>query len=325
MIGIRAEKKLRIAALLDGRPGHEKQTRGILYALQQKCPVEIIELKVGRLALLAEVMQTGRLFLPGSIDSAADWPIGKIDLVLGTGSRTHLPMLCYKKKHAVPVLTCMAPPRYLRHRFDLCFIPEHDGVAAGNNVMLTVGAPNCSINKNVHHAGCGLIVLGGVDDKSHHWPSRQMVAMIEKIVSIDRDTSWTIASSPRTPPDTVALIPELLPRYDNIAFFDYKDTPPGWIEEQYDRSSVVWVSADSISMVYEALSAGCRVGILPVQWRRKNGKFSRNQQILLDKELVTPFDAWQQGEIALREPKELNEAQRCAEEIVQRWWPENLP
>ena len=316
--------KLRVVAVLDGRPGHEKQTMGILYALQRSCPVEIIPFKVRRLSLLDEVVETCRLFLPGAIGRVPDWQVGKVDLVLGTGSRTHLPMLSYKKKYAVPVVTCMSPPLYLRHRFDLCLVPEHDGVPASNNILLTVGAPNCSANKGKHQDGRGLILIGGVDDNSHRWDSRQIAAMVEKIVSTEVDTLWTVSSSPRTPQETVALITALLSRYDNIRFFDYKDTPPGWIEEQYDTNSIVWVTADSISMVYEAISAGCRVGIMPVQWRHLNGKFSRNEQLLVQKNLVTHFAAWQQDKTALVGPQELNEAQRCAEWILQRWWPENL-
>ncbi len=311
--------------MLDGRPGHEKQTMGILAALQRSCRIEIIPIKVGRLSLLDEVVQTCRLFIPGSTGSTPAWGVGKIDLVLGTGSRTHLPMLAYKKKHRVPVVTCMSPPVHLRHRFDLCLVPEHDNVAAGCNILLTVGAPNCSINKGEHQDGRGLILLGGVDDNSHYWDSRQVAAMVEKIVGTEADTIWTVSSSPRTPQETVALITALLPQHDNIRFFDYKDTPAGWIEEQYDKSSIVWVTADSISMVYEAISAGCRVGILPVQWRHTSGKFSRNERVLVERKLVTSFAAWQEDKTTLMEPKELNEAQRCADWILQRWWPGNLP
>ena len=310
--------------MLDGRPGHEKQTMGILFALQQRCPIDIIPQKVSRFSLMDEVMQTCRLFLPGATCGAPDWPDGKVDLVLGTGSRTHLPMLLYKKKYASPVVICMSPPVHLRHLFDLCLVPEHDGVSASNNILLTVGAPNCSIDKGVHQDKCGLILLGGVDDNSHRWDSRQIATMVKEIVAAEADKIWTVSSSPRTPQETVAFITALLPLYANIRFFDYKDTPAGWIERQYDRSSIVWVTADSISMVYEAISAGCRVGIMPVVWRRTTGKFSRNERLLVERKLVTPFAAWQQDTTALAGPKELNEAQRCATWILERWWPENL-
>ena len=80
-----------------------------------------------------------------------------------------------------------------------------------------------------------------------------------------------------------------------LDFFDYRNTPPGWIEKQYDKNNVVWVTADSISMIYEAITAGCTVGILPMRWLRENSKFKRNENVLLEKSLVTPFTAWEQG------------------------------
>ncbi|TKB27625.1 hypothetical protein FCL47_05695 [Desulfopila sp. IMCC35006] len=318
------KKELRVVALLDGRPGHEKQTMGIIHALQQRCSVEIVSIKVGRLALLDEALQTIRLLLPGSVGGADDPRIAEADLLIGTGSRTHLPVLFYKKKYAIPAVTCMTPPWYLQHRFDLCFVPEHDGKREGGNIALTVGAPNASIDKREHQAECGLILLGGVDTKSHRWESRQIVEMVEKIVSTDTGKIWTVSSSPRTPHETVALISALSETYDNIHFFDYRDTPPGWIEKQYDKNSVVWVTADSISMIYEAITAGCRVGIFPMQWLRENSKFRRNELLLINKKLVTPFATWEEGKMNQGDGQNLNEAQRCAERILAKWWPENL-
>ena len=94
--------------------------------------------------------------------------------------------------------------------------------------MLTAGAPNCSVRiKENTRTECGLILLGGVDTKSHYWDSRQVMQMVEKIVKTDYQMTWTISSSPRTPQDTVAMIKQLTDKYDNIHFFNYRNTPPG--------------------------------------------------------------------------------------------------
>ena len=316
------KKELQIIALLDGRPGHEKQTLGILQALQVRVPVRIVRLKVGSFSFIEAFMQTCRLYLTKS--GLSHPQVDKGDLLIGTGSRTHLPMLLYKKKYAIPAVTCMTPPMHLRKRFDLCFVPEHDKTREDENIMFTAGAPNCSVNKGKHQKECGLILLGGVDTKSHHWDSRQVVEMVEKIVKKGCQQRWTVSSSPRTPDDTVEMVKQLADKYGNIDFFDYRDTPPGWIEEQYDKNSLVWVTVDSISMVYEAITAGCSVGILPMQWRSEKSKFKRNENVLLEKRLVTPFASWEQGKMAQVENIELNEAQRCADRILQKWWPTNL-
>jgi hypothetical protein len=233
-------------------------------------------------------------------------------------------MLLYKKKYAIPAITCMTPARHLEKCFDLCFVPEHDGRSEDKNIMLTVGAPNMSQNIQSHREECGLILLGGIDPKSHHWQSNRVTKMVEKLIETDRLKSWTISSSPRTPQDTVAMLKQLSKKYDNLHFFDYKETPPGWIEKQYDKNKVVWVTADSISMIYEAITAGCSVGILPMQWVSKNSKFKKNEDVLLAKSLVIPFSSWENGIVTWDESIKLNEAERCADRILQQWWPEKL-
>ncbi len=315
-------KELRVIALLDGRPGHEKQTTGILHALQMRTPVEIVQIDGSKFSLYEAFQQTYRLLLSSS--GLSHPQISKGDFLIGTGSRTHLPMLLYKRKYGIPAITCMSPAPHLRKRFDICFIPEHDKVIEANNIMITAGAPNCSVNKRNHQENCGLILVGGIDTKSHDWDSLQVAQMVEKIVKNESKKSWTISSSPRTPDDTQAMIKQIAEAYHNVRFFDYRDTYPGWIEEQYDKNSVVWVTADSISMVYEAITAGCRVGIFPMQWVRENSKFKRNENVLIEKRLVTPFAIWETSGSIQEQTIELNEAQRCADRILQKWWPTNL-
>jgi hypothetical protein len=312
-------KELRVVALLDSRPGHEKQTMGIIQALRARIPVQLSQINVGGFSFFDKLIQTCRLYLPGG--GLSHPQVVKADLLIGTGSRTHLPMLLYKKRYAIPATTCMMPPTHLRDSFDLCFVPEHDGKNEGDNIMLTMGAPNCSQNKRKHRKECGLILLGGVDPKSHRWESFQVVKMVEKIVKTDSRKLWTISSSPRTPQITVTMIKQLAGKYGNIHFFEYTDTPRGWIEKQYDKNSTVWVTADSISMLYEAITAGCSVGIFPMQWLKENSKFKKNENILLEKKLVTTFSSWDRGNPFPDKNIELDEAQRCADRILQKWWP----
>lgn len=117
------------------------------------------------------------------------------------------------------------------------------------------------------------------------------------------------------------MLKQLPKKYGHSQFFDYKDTPTGWIEDQYDKNKVVWITADSISMIYEAITAGCCVGIFPMQWRSQKSKFKKNQDVLLAKRLVVPFHSMEEGHGIWDENRELNEAERCAERILQQWPP----
>lgn len=315
------KNEIRIVALLDGRPGHEKQTQGIIRALKATLKVKTTEIAVVPVSPIIMLWQFLLLILPGKGWSHPQ--IDHADLLLGTGSRTHLPLLLYKKKYAIPVVTCMSPSFFLRNRFDLCCVPEHDGLAERHNIMHTTGSPNCSRNKKQHQKNCGLILLGGVDVKSHHWDSKKIAAMVRLIVQRDSQQYWTISSSPRTPQETVELIRTLSDEFSNTVFFDYGKTPPGWIETQYDKNKVVWVTSDSISMIYEALTAGCNVGIIPMQWRKRNSKFKINENLLLEQGLVTSFSSWEMGQASWHANIELNEAHRCAERILQIWSPKS--
>ncbi len=314
-------RKLRLIAFFDGRAGHEKQTRGIIQALRDLVAVEVREIQVKAVSPLAEFWQIARLFMPGRPWSEP--PAAGAALLLGTGSRTHLPMLQLKKRCGLPAVTCMSPPRYLRHRFDLCFVPAHDGLKEQGNIVRTVGAPNCSKNKGLHQADRGLILLGGVDPRSHRWDAAAITGMVRQLVQAEPGRRWTVSSSPRTPEITVRQMQDLAIEFSGLDFFDFTKTGPGWIEEQYDENRMVWVTSDSISMIYEALTAGCQVGILPMQWRKANGKFKNNEDFLLSQGLVVPFSAWLQGNATWRDHIELNEARRCAERILQKWWPTN--
>jgi len=312
---------LKVAVFLDGSPGHEKQTMGIVKALQRLHPLEVTEIKINHRSSCQDISAWLRYLL--GMDFLSPYAQEPYDLVIGTGAHTHIPILSCKRRSGAFSITCMAPSRILRQRFDLCCIPQHDGIQAGKNVFLTIGPPNCSEARAGHDQNKALILLGGVDSKSHHWSSADIDTYIRELVAIDTGKEWIISSSPRTPGETVFLVEKIAAELNNVTFFRYENTASGWIEEQYARHRTVWVTADSMSMVYEALSAGCDVGILPVAWKSKKNKFNRSEMYLLEQGLVISFQSWRQGTAQWKVHEPLNEAGRCAEEILKKWFQKN--
>ena len=118
------------------------------------------------------------------------------------------------------------------------------------------------------------------------------------------------------PYETVLLMEGVAKELENVEFFRYENTASGWVEEQYARNGTVWVTADSMSMVYEALSSGCDVGILPVVWKKQNSKFIRSERYLLEHGLAVSFKDWQDGGALWQANAPLDEAGRCAEAII---------
>jgi mitochondrial fission protein ELM1 len=323
-------KPLSIVAYFDGRLGHEKQTKAILRAMAEITATNVVHEKV-LLSPAAFCRNWAAYLLPFLRSHKAEEFSGPVDLIIGTGAHTHIPMLLEKDARAklcheqVRVVTCMSPDTFLRDKFDLCCIPMHDAPPARENVFVTLGPPSPVLFATRHDPDRGLILVGGLDKKSHKWNSRALAEQIQTIMHKHPTMQWTVSSSPRTPEETCRKLEDMAASMRQLTFYRSKETPAGWVEEQYGLNGTVWVTADSVSMVYEALSAGCSVGILPVEWLQKDNKFQKSLTILHGKKMIVDFYAWQTGAKMPVPPAEpFNEAVRCAREILRRWWPERL-
>lgn len=319
-------KQLVIHAFFDTRKGHEKQTQAVVQALAGLTPVTVVEHRLPCPTSLDRVVDWLRYLLAAVLPRQDNVCVGA-DVIIGTGSRCHIPMLLAGKQGragGARIITCMTPDRILRNKFDLCLIPQHDAGPDVDNIFKTLGPPCPVANQGQHDATKGLILIGGIDEKSHHWQTPVVVEQVKEMLRTASTISWTISSSPRTPVDTVMLLEKIGQECDNATFFRAEDTGNGWIEEQYDQNKTVWVTADSISMVYEALSAGCQVGVLPVTWKKNNNKFQRSLTGLSEKKLIILFEEWQAGRAFGQQDVLLDEAASCARAILRRWWPEKL-
>jgi mitochondrial fission protein ELM1 len=56
-----------------------------------------------------------------------------------------------------------------------------------------------------------------------------------------------------------------------LTIVPFAATSPDWLPTQLARADQAWVTADSVSMVYEALTAGAAVGVLDVPRPRQAG------------------------------------------------------
>ncbi len=315
-------KTLKIVLFLDGRPGHEKQSVGIVHSLRHFVTIDVLEVVVRQQGLFNDILNHVKYFC--NLDSSTVKNV-KPDLIIGTGSRTHIPILSCRKKFGGYGVTCMSPAVFIRNKFDLCFVPIHDQIRSKSNIVQTIGPPNIAANRNSHSDAKSMILVGGKDERSHRWNSEKLLLDIRKLVRYSRDQQWTISTSPRTPEETDSLLCSLVKEQPNICYVPFPRTEPGWIEQQYSSNKTVWVTGDSMSMVYEALSAGCRVGIIPVNWNKETNKFLYSLNYLVDSKRVITLNQYLDGTSFHNESGSLNESERCAKEILKRWWPENLP
>jgi len=290
--------------LMDGKPGHENQTLGLVRALER------LAVERGMAAPRCLDMPLGdfrytlwdwlfKRFRPGFLQPRPDF-------IIGAGHRTHWPMLCARRSFGGKAIALMSPtlPRVF---FDLVVAPAHDGLT-GRNVLVTQGVLNAMQPAKVKRPGYTLVLVGGVS-KHFMWDDAQVLAQLEMLMA--RHPQVRITDSRRTPP---ALRAELAKRWP-VTYQPWEQCPTGWLASELAIAENAWVTEDSVSMIYEALTAGCAVGLVGLQHPEgKAGRLVRGIEALAVNDWVRRLPE-PLGSLSL-EHGPLNEANRVAASIL---------
>ncbi|MCB1776509.1 MAG: mitochondrial fission ELM1 family protein [Candidatus Competibacteraceae bacterium] len=289
----------------DGKAGHDNQSQGLADALGRLRPVEMITLE----PLPAVVALSVLLGRPRAVWRDLPNP----DLILGAGHRTHLSLLAARRMRDGKVIVLMRPtlPLFL---FDLCLIPAHDAPPTRPNVQITRGALNRIQPSTTLNASRGLLLIGG-PSVHFSWDSAGLYQKIAAIITATPAMQWTLTTSRRTPPDFL----EHLDCGERCAVIPVTETGPDWLPAQLAQAGQVWVTADSVSMVYEALTSGAAVGVLDVP-RKRSSRISRGLEQLAVEGWVIFFSDGSRTHAWRRPPETFNEAERSARWIIDRWF-----
>lgn len=293
----------------DGKPGHENQTAGLVQALQAHRPVEVHD-----------------ILAPNGLAAAAAWvvwwfPWGDTlpdpDLLLGAGHATHMPLLAARRARGGRAVVLMRPS-LPDGWFDLCVVPQHDAPRPTENVFITHGVLNRVRPGAAKDPRQGLILIGG-PSKHHHWSEREVLEQIVQIQARGTPSQrWRLTTSRRTPPGFLAALNKIVDPA-RIEVVPFERTDPDWLPEQLAWAGTVWVTADSVSMIYEALTAGAAVGLIEIPAQGQD-RVGGGVESLIDTGQVTGFSQWRAG-ADLRAPKQpFSEAARAAREIMLRFF-----
>ena len=286
----------------DGRTGHDSQSRGLAKALSDITACRIYDLETSSF-----VSSLAGLLLK-RFPAGAGLPDPHI--LIGAGHGTHLPMLRAGRARGGKTVVLMRPSLPYSW-FDYCFIPGHDEPKKADNVFLTQGALNEITRSTSNDPEKGLILIGGTS-RHFHWDSDELKEQLQSIVE-SSNTEWVITDSPRTPADTRSAISGF--SNARVLYAPYDSCEKGWLRTQLQIAGVVWVSQDSVSMIYEALSAGGAVGILNLE-AKKNTRIVKATRNLIEQSNVTSFNSWKRNSKLAANHKVLQEAARCAELLL---------
>lgn len=296
----------KLLILSDGKPGHRNQSLGLAEALLRLIPgdIDLIEISSRNpfRASVEALRQARSLTRP--------------HLIIAAGHATHAALLVLGKKLDAPTVVLMKPslPCAL---FDLCLIPQHDlhRPEQPPYIIPTIGALN-RIQAGTSPSKRGLIMIGGTS-KEFTWDGDSIARAVSEIIA-NSPRDWHLTDSRRTPPgflDSIRSLP--------ITIHPHQETPPDWLPAQLADVDQAWVTQDSVSMIFEALSSSASVGILPLPLRKNLSKISRAVQQLCADQQASFFSDWQKCH-QLPSAAPLREADRCAKLVLQSLHPHLL-
>lgn len=295
------EKPWIVWRMTDGKAGHNAQSVGLVAALGSIHPVEEHVVTPRR--------WPWRDLLLGRFAAGAGLP--DPDLIIGAGRTTHLGLIAARRARGGRSIVLMKPSVPAGF-FDLCIVPEHDGVAPAKNVLVTKGVLNAVRPADKSKSDQGLILIGG-PSKHFDWCTPGMVAQVAGVAAQTPSKNWTLTTSRRTPAGFLQEIGKL--QVPNLRIVPVEATQPGWVAREMADANEIWVSEDSVSMIYEALSSGAGVGLLASPKRGKS-RVSEGVRDLLQARMLTAFADWRPGERLPVPFEPFAEADRCARWIA---------
>jgi len=292
---VHVNQALTLWILCDGKPGHENQSLGLAEAIgrQTACNVHRIPCRPWRNALKI----------------AASLP--KPDWILGAGHSTHGLLWWLSLRYQAKSVVLMRPslPGWL---FDRIIAPEHDfknGHPADGRVLTTRGALN-RVAPPVDAERQGSLILLGGPSRHHGWDAAAMETMLRQIAN--HTPVLEAADSRRTPAGF----------FDSLDFITrrhfHHQTPADWLAGRIVHAEEIWVTEDSVSMIYEALTSGARVGLLPVPRLRPQARIIQGVDRLIDQGWLTPYAEWEKSGTLRQPPETLAEAERAADWILEK-------
>ena len=273
----------------DEKPGHVNQSLGLVEALlefQPNLTFKTLTLKGVSSALFAKK---------------------RPKLIISAGRATHFWNWILSLRFGVKNIVLMRPSLPYSF-FNLALVPEHDAPPASYRVVRTKGAIN-RMKPAIKQSASQLILLGG-PSKHVIWDDERIIDQIDALAEVSNGL-LNVATSRRTPNDLL----QKLRTKKSIRLIEPDSVEADWLPNTLATTEQVIVSSDSVSMVYEALTAGCTVSLIRLE-STPNSRTQQGVDSLVEQGLV--------GATADQKPvnpvSNFREATRCAEIILERTW-----
>ena len=287
---------MKIVILSDNKPGHYKQSLGIVEQLPES-ETEWVRVEFRRKLrdnlLRVFMCAFGGMPLPTSfIQALLRWSLTaaaynaltalrSADIILSTGSSVAAVNLLLGRMLGAKTVTCRRPSPLGVRNFDLAILPMFSwhGKRHKDNVCKTVGVPNPispdtlnvkqeQLIQELNLPNCARIglLIGGTDrHETITVADAKQLSEICNAVVTEMNAQILVTTSRRTPTEVTAHLTSTLKDSAGCPLFIAPDTPSD-LADPYQAilalSDLLIVTADSFSMVCEAASSGHPVIVL---------------------------------------------------------------
>ena len=277
----------RMLILSDGRAGHENQSVALAKHLGMTYDVCRVEPRFGWSKAAAMLLDRLGLKLSG-LFSIEKPPQASYSYVVGAGSTTYYPVKVLARRLGAKSVTMMLPKGF-RYDFDLILAQGHDDPPRQPNIKtlpvnLSYVQPQGIFQKSKKPV-VG-IVIGG-ENGVYRMSRGRIEAFLDEIVARFRQShTIAVSTSPRTSKEIDALVASYGFDY-TLLYSECQENP---IPDFLAVAEVVFVTADSTSMISEAVSFGqSAVIVLPLE-AQKESKYRNFVEMLERGEYLHIYD-----------------------------------
>ncbi len=275
---------LKVLFLADTRPGHYHLSEGVIAALKRLRDVQVTRIEIRRKWIVPTRWLRARIhaksFYPPRmlrmayrIDAEA---LPEADLVISAGGETLMPNICVSRYLGLPSIFCGSLRELDAQEFSLVISSyECDADAPRHMVTLkpspmdpdSLGRPDEVVAYGPDRTPKLAALLIGGNAASFRFGRGEWKDLMARIGQISQQwgTRWMISTSRRTPDYVADMLGEFAKDETIVErYIDFRTAGPSTLPDIFRRAEIVLCTADSSSMVSEAISARIPVvGLTP--------------------------------------------------------------
>ena len=310
-------RPLTIWFIHDKKPGHIHQLQGLEERIASYCEINThwIDTNENKPTWFDTLLKKKTNISTPEATSSDSFP----DIVIGAGHTTHKTLLFYAYSHNAYCIVLMKPSLPLCF-FDAVICPMHDKLKESKRVLNTFGALNTvQPSSKATKKTLSLMLIGG-PSKHFKWQEENLLEQIQIICKQHNKTQWLLSDSPRTPS---SLLPKLKKmNIKNLSCFHYQSNDIEPLHTLMLKCAITWATPDSVSMVYESLTAGTPTYTFAMEPQNTNkpSRVAQSIKNLINQKHVISFQNWQLRTDIKPNKLDLWEADRAAKWLLNQYF-----